>query len=199
MLREPVEGGAEVLVVSLETIRPFCLRLEAPLVPSLGERGERLGVPRPHFLGETRLVQSSKRVLADGLQQQKAVVADRFQQARIDKCPERFELGSADGLGDVDRERAREHREMREERFARIIEEVIAPRNRRLERPLALGGVAGTAGQERKGGVEPAEKGLRGEEFRACRSKLDRKGKPVQATADQLDRRIGCECAAGGA
>ena len=73
------------------------------------------------------------------------------------------------------------------------IEQVVAPLDRRAQRALALGHIARAAGQERENRVEALEEQLGREELRPGGGELDREREAVEAAADRLDRRVGCE------
>ena len=82
---QPVERRTQVVVVELEPRRPLRLGVEPVLVGLLGERDEELCVAPAELGGLRRLVESLERVLADRLEHQEAVVADRLQEARVDQ------------------------------------------------------------------------------------------------------------------
>jgi hypothetical protein len=69
---------------------------------------------------------------------------------RQDQGPDRVELGAADRLGRLERAAAGEDGEPGEEALLALVGQVMAPRDRVPQRPLPLGQVARTAGQERQ-------------------------------------------------
>ena len=75
------------------------------------------------------------------------------------------------------------------------VEQVVAPFDRRAQRPLALGRVAGTARQDGERRVEPLEKPLGREQLRPRRGELDGEREAVEAAADLLHRRVGSDLA----
>ena len=83
---------------------------------------------------------------------------------------------------------AGEHREAREARLLVVAEQVVAPVDRRAQRPLACGRVAGAGAQRAERRVE-ALGDLAGRQQPAARGRqLDRQRQPVDAPADLRDR-----------
>ena len=112
----------------------------------LGEHEAEVGVPTPHGLAVAARRQTLERVLADGLEHSQArlvpacllgreqVVAEE----RLDPL-EDVEVGLiGDDLGGGEREAADEDGEAREELLLFGTEELVAPLDRRAERPLPL-------------------------------------------------------------
>jgi hypothetical protein len=135
-------------VVPLEACGPLGLRVQADAVGLFGQGREEPGVAPAHLSLLFSLPKLLERVLADGLEHEEPVVADRLDEAVVDERPKAVELRIADFLGGFQWERAREDREPGEELAGGRVEEVVTPFDRRTQRPLALGRVAGTAGQE---------------------------------------------------
>ena len=74
--------------------------------------------------------------------------------------------------------------------FARRVEEVVAPLDRRAQRALTLGRVTRAAREERESRVEALEEPFWTEKLRASRCELDRERQPVESAADRVDRGI---------
>jgi hypothetical protein len=140
-------------VVELQPLRPLRLGVGAVLVRLLGKLREERRMPTPDLVGVPRRGELLGRVLADRLEHQEAVVADRLDQARVYEGLETVEVRTGDVLGAREWERAREDGEAGEERLDGHIEEVVAPFDRRSQRALTLRGVASSAGQEREDGA----------------------------------------------
>ena len=79
---------------------------------------------------------------------------------------------------------AHEHRQAGEQRPLRLFEHVVAPRDRAAQGLLALGEVAGAAGEQSETVLEPAEHRLRREDSDARRRQLDGQRQAVEAHAD---------------
>ena len=79
------------------------------------------------------------------------------EQALVDERAERVELGFADLLGGLERAAAGEDGQAGEELLLGLVEQVVAPGDRRPQRLLALRGVARAAGQQRQPVLEPLE------------------------------------------
>ncbi len=137
-------------------------------------------------------------VLADGLEHEEPVVADRLDEAVVDERAKIVEVRIADFLGRLQWERAGEDREAGEKLAGARFEEVVAPLDRRTQCPLALGGVAGTARQDGERRVEPLEEPLGREQLRPRRGQLDREREAVEAAADLLHGRVGSDLAPDG-
>ena len=73
------------------------------------------------------------------------------------------------------------------------VEQVVAPLDRRAQRPLALGQVAGAAGEQRQPLVEPLEELLGRERLDARGGELEREREVVEAAADLGDGLVGLE------
>jgi len=76
--------------------------------------------------------------------------------------------------GALDGRAAEEDREAPEERALGRVEEVVAPSDRPAKRPLPIGAVAGSAGQEAEPFPESGEDGVGREELDSRRGELDR-------------------------
>ena len=93
----------------------------------------------------------------------------------------------ADRLCRLERETAGEDREPREQRLLVQIEQAEAPVDRGAQRPVALRGVARTAGQDRQPLVEPLQQLRRGKQLHARGGELDRERQVVETRADLRD------------
>ena len=175
-------------MVPLEPCGPLGLRVEAIVVGLLGKRREERGVATAQLLPLAPLPELLEGVLADGLEHEEPVVADRLDEAVVDERAKIVEVRIADFLGCLQWERAGEDREAGEQLAGARFEEVVAPLDRRTQCPLALGGVAGTARQDGERRVEPLEEPLGREQLRPRRGELDREWEAVEAAADLLPR-----------
>ena len=92
------------------------------------------------------------------------------------------------------REPATEDRELPEHSLLFGREQVVAPGDRRLQRPLAFRCITPSRGQERETLVEALEKLFGWEQARSCGGELDREWQAVEPAADcgyRLDRLCG--------
>ena len=184
--RDPVEGGAQVVELRLERVRPPRLSLEPARVRGLGESGEIRGVPFADVgllgaFGEAVLCE-----LADRLEHREPLAAPA-QQAVIDERRERFEHFAANRFCRVEREPAGERRQPRKEQARVGVEEFHAPLDRRAQRALTLGDVTRAARQQRESLLEPRENRGRREDRRLRRGELDRQRQAVELAADLRD------------
>ena len=99
VFRQPVECGTQIVVVTLQPCRPLGLRVEAMFVGLLGKRREERRVATAQFLLFVPLPELLEGVLADGLEHEEPVVADRLDEAVVDKGAKVVELRAADLLG----------------------------------------------------------------------------------------------------
>ncbi len=181
-------------MVELESRRPLRLGVEPVLVRLLGERGEEGRVPLSEPSRRPSCSSRSTRVLADRLQHQEAVVADRLQKARVDerrrgRRDRRSQTSSAASSGKLP---------AKTESAAKscsgvVVEQVVAPLDRGAQRALALGGVTRAARQQRERRVEALEEPLGSEKLRTRGGELDRERESVEPAADRLDGRVGRE------
>ena len=149
MLREPVEGGAEVVVVAVEACGPLSLGVEAMSIRLFRQLREELGMAPAQLVFLVSLPELLQGVLPNRLEDEEAVVADRFDEAVVDQRAEVVELGIADLRGCVKRERAGEDREVREELACVWVEQLVAPFDRRAQRSV---GARARRGPPRSGG-----------------------------------------------
>ena len=110
------------------------------------------------------------------------------EQALGDQAVERVESGGGDRLGRLHGRAAGEHREAREAPLLGVAEQVVAPVDRRAQRLLARGRVAGAGAQRAERGVEALGDLGRRQQSAAGGRQLDRQRQPVDAPADLRDR-----------
>jgi hypothetical protein len=179
----------QVLVLLRELLEP--LRLLAagqPCFEPLDEANVVLRVPALELHRLAGVCQLRRGELADRLEQAETSLG-LAHEVLVDERSENVELRVADGLGRVQREPAGEEGEPCEELPLRVVEQVVAPLDRGLERPLALRRVARAGGQERKSAVEAGKQRGRAEELRARGRELDRERQAVEPSADLRDLR----------
>src|SRR4029453_2447713 len=88
------------------------------------------------------------------------------------------------GSGGLLSERPRGHADGGEGATSVLVQQVVAPLDRRAKRPLACGGVHRPSGQDRKRLVQASQEGLGTEESDAGGSELDGQREPVESRAD---------------
>src|SRR6266542_1330207 len=160
---EPVEGGAEVVVVALEPIEPlFRTHAEDARLRLLDQGEEVLRVSLPQLVRPARLLQPFECVIPDRLQQPEALVRVA-EETLVDQRLERVEIRLGDLLRRFERAAAREDGKPREQALFSGRQQLVAPLDRSGESALALGQVSGSAGQERQALLE-ALQDLRGGE-----------------------------------
>ena len=135
--------------------REVVLRMRPPQRSALRRRLQPLG-------GDTR---GSSRASRTGLVR----AAD---EALVDERLERVEVGVGDRLGRLERAAAAEDREPREERAARLVQQVVAPLDRRAERLLARVGVAAALEEVRRCSSRSRSCSARGRLARAAASSI---------------------------
>jgi hypothetical protein len=158
-------------------------------VSVLGKRREERGVAPAQLLFVAASPELLASELADRLEHDETVVADRLDQAVVDERGEVVELRTTDVLGCLQWKRTREDPEPGEEGAGARVEEVVAPLDRRTQRPLPLRRVAGTRRQEGESRVEPVEEPLGREQLRPRGGELDRERQVIEAAADLLNGR----------
>ena len=153
-------------------------------------------------LGFVRLFELLARVLADRLEHPEAAARPAAQEALVDERLQLVEVGVADGLGRLEREAAGEDGEPAEQALLLLVEQVVAPLDRRPQRALPLGRVAA----RRRSGAASARSRRSSssgrQQPRPRGGELDRERQPVEPAADlahDLDRpRAGCRGALDG-
>ena len=153
---------------------------------------EIVGVALPETVTVFLVLESLDGVLADRLQHPEALLRIP-EQALVDERLQHVEVRADDLLGLLEGAAAAEDREPGEEGLLLIRQQVVRPLDRRPQGPLALGCVAGAAGQERQSALQTLEDLGRRERLRAGRRQLERKRQVVQAPADLRDRAVGLE------
>ena len=188
--REPVQGCAEVVVVALELVekrrRPRTAHqaLDRPRQVEVVLR-----VAAPEHVELTALLEPHERELADRLQQDVAPAVPA-QQALVDQRRDRVETRLADVLGRVERAPAREDPQPGERASLRRLEQVVAPGDRRAQRPLPLRRVARAAGQQRQAPFQAARKVLRREGLQTRRRVPPRDRQRAGARRPQRPARV---------
>ena len=129
-------------------------------------------------------------VLADRLEHQEALVADRLEEARGRRGPQARRASASQTASAASSENCPRRRRAAQEPPALVAEQVVAPFDRRAERALALRGVARAAvrsGSARSSRASSAsgERSL----VRAAASSIA-SGRPSSRAADRLDRRV---------
>src|SRR5207253_9943175 len=95
-----------------------------------------------------------------------------------------FEGAEGNHLGCLERERTGEDRESREELLQFRREQVVAPLDRRPERPLMGGRVACSIREERQSVIEPLQQRALVERAQPCSRELESERQAVQPAAD---------------
>ena len=193
-LPQGIDGQTEVLELWIEPFEPGRLLGARPEMGLgfLRQAQEIVGVPLPEPLTVPLGVESLGGVLADRLQHPEALRRVP-NQALVDERLQAVEARVDDLLGRLQGAAAAEDREPSEEGLLVVRQQVVRPLDRRPQRPLALGCVAGAAGQKRQAPLEPVADLRRREGLHACRRKLERERQVVQAPADLRDRTVGLE------
>jgi hypothetical protein len=110
-------------------------------------------------------------------------------QQRIQQQAELFIVGAevavirrpAEAPGPLQRQRAREHRNLPEHLLLTLIEQQVTPFHRGRQRPLpAWRQPVPAAGQQREPAIDPVQHRERAERLRPHRRQLDRQRQPVQ-------------------
>ena len=101
-------------MVAVEPSGPLGLGVEPVLIRLLRDSCEVAGVPAAEIVG-ARSLQAFARVFGDRVEHQEAVVPDRLHEAGVHERGQAVEVGVADLLGSLERERAREDGEAGEE------------------------------------------------------------------------------------
>ena len=125
-------------------------------------------------------------VLTDRLEQREAAGRAAAHEALVDERCDGLHV-TAERFGRVDREAAGENGEPRQQVALVRLRELVAPVERRAQRPLAFGQVAGASREEVERLLEAAGDRPDREELDPCCGELDRERQPVEATADLGD------------
>ena len=140
----------------------------------------------PKHAGVRELVELFGRELANRLEHPVAV-AGAAEEALVDQRGDRVDVGAADLLGGLQRATAGEHGQAGEEVLLCRRQEVVAPGDRRAQRPLPLRCRARAAGKQRQPLLESFEQDRRRESLHARSSQFDRERQAVEAPADLGD------------
>src|SRR5438132_11863314 len=141
---QPIERGAEVVVLALQEIEILLLSLAAPLVRIFGERFEIRRMPIATGAGEIALGEFFEGEGADRFEHAEALVLAPHE-TLVDETGHSIERGFAHGLCCFKREPARKEAELREEIALVFLKQVVTPRDRVADRLLALRHVARAA------------------------------------------------------
>ena len=142
--REPRERRAEVVLLGLQARRQLRLAAPAVRICVLGEPQVVVGVAlRQLRVARTLLA----RERPDRLEQVEALAVGADEALR-DERRQVVELRAADGLGGVEVEAAGEDAEAREQPPLVLAEQLVAPRDRRPQRLMALRKVDRSTGQQ---------------------------------------------------
>ena len=173
----PAERRVEVVDLGVEP-GEVLLAARAPQRPfgsvALGEREVVAVVALADRLARRRRGEALARVGADRLEHAAAgsgACAYRRRTSRLlaTRSVERVEAGAGDGLGRLDRRAAGEHGEAREARLLGVAEQVVAPVDRRAQRLLARGRVAGAGAQRAERACPGARRSRRRRAVRSAR------------------------------
>ena len=195
--RPPTGARRARLSISASSRREVLLAARAPRAPARfrgagrprgssgsGARGRHPRRRRPRTARRRRRGSSRASPAGSG----RRALPAAHEQALGDEAVERVEAGAGDRLGRLDRRAAREHREAREARLLVVAEQLVAPVDRRAQRLLAGGRVAGAGAERAERGVQ-ALGDLGGRQQPAAGGgQLDRQRQPVDAPADLRDR-----------
>jgi hypothetical protein len=110
---------------------------------------EVLRVAPSDLIGPARLLEPLAGVLADRLERRVALIRVS-QKALVDERLEGVEISVRNAFGGLEGTPTAEHRESGEEPLFALAQEVVAPLDGTAERPLTLGQVAGTTGEQRQ-------------------------------------------------
>ena len=161
---------------SLDSSRPEQVRVRL-----LGECQKVRRVAPAQLVALARLLEPLGRILADRLQHPEAF-ARVAEEALVDERLERVQVGLRDLLSGLERAAAAEDRESREQVSFPVVEQVVAPGDRRAQRPLAGIGIA--AALEQVEALRQALEDLSGREHaRPRRGQLHRERQVVQPAA----------------
>ena len=130
--------------------------------------------------------------LADRLEHREPAVS-LADEALVDERGERLQVAVADSLRRLERPAAGEDREARQSLLLMLLEQVVAPGDRRPQRLLSLGSIPGATREEREPLLQPREQGIRRQDLDARGRQLDRERQAVEAAADLGDGAVGRE------
>jgi len=163
-------------VLGLDSVEPLLgvLAGEGPFHHRLCELGQPLGMPAPHA-GVPGLLQPLGCEVANRLEHQEAGIASP-QEVVVDERGQRVEARVANLLGGLERAAACEDAKAVEGEALVLSQQVVAPADRRRERPLAGRSVSRACAGQMRLAFEALEDLPGREQLRACRCKLDGEG-----------------------
>jgi hypothetical protein len=183
----PVERSTHVVVLDLEQDDELVLlRAAESLVDVLGKRAEVVGVAAAQIIGFAPSLELVDRVLPDRLEHRDAVPKPPYE-ALVEQRLERVEVGGTDIFGCLERAAAGENRQTREQLLLVVRQELVAPLDRRAQRPLALRQVTRARGEELEAVPEPLEDLPRRQHLHTRRGELERQRQPVETARDVAD------------
>ena len=166
---------------------------------TLGQRLELRGVAVLDLLSLAALRQALARELADHLEHEQAGFVELRQSAHETLIGKLVQAGehihaelrsrSTDHLGLFETAAPCKHREAAEEQLVRLVQQVIAPRDRTLQRLLSPRQVTAPRPKDADAAFQTRKQGLRAEQLHAGCGQLDGEGKAVDALADPGDSR----------
>ena len=195
-LERPGEGSAKVGDVRHDDLRTL---LGRDIGVETGGEGDRVVIPgvplaQPGHLAQ--LVEMLEGELANRLQHEETAAGERLHEAGLGDRPQGLDRCARDLLGSIERERPGHDGQSREELLQLGRQQVVAPLDRRAERSLPSGRVAGAGGQHGQTVIEPLEQRRRVKRAQTRRCELERQRQPVEAAADLRRTVVGNEIAA---
>ncbi|MGH3837350.1 MAG: hypothetical protein ACRDSF_16860 [Pseudonocardiaceae bacterium] len=191
----PLRGGSEVVTLLFEALQPRGAAGQGQLRLGPFRQGEEeIPMAFPGRVALSRAHQLSPGEVPDRLEQ--AVTALRLVDVSLDEglvhqagedIQHRVaihDLAGADALGRIEGETAGEHRQAAQQRALGIVEQLVAPCHRGLERLLAGQRGPAPAGEEAEPVVEGRGDPSRGHHANPGGGQLDGQGQTVEAPAD---------------
>ena len=169
-------------------ISGFELRLGA-----LCERKRPFGQARAEALGLAEFLEAFARKFSNRLEHEEPAFARLPQQALVDERREAVEVDLDNRFGCLEREAAGKDRHAGELRPFGLVEQLMAPFDRRAERPLSLRRVARPSRQELEPAPESTEDLGRRQDLYARGGQLDGEREAVKSAADLGYVAIGLE------
>src|SRR5436190_9173800 len=181
LFQRPVQRSADVVALRDDELVAHRPRSLDEKVRRARELRQVVEEARSQFVSFAARLEQLACELPDRLQHPEAAALPAAEQALLEQRLERVEVGLAHLLGRLDREAAGEDGEAAEQLLFRLVKELVAPLDRRAQRPLALRRVSSAAREDRQRALEALEQLVGREQARARRGELDRKREPVQA------------------
>ena len=145
-------------------------------------------MPPPDRVDVGACLEPAERELADGREHPEAPACPApHEQALVHERGERLQIGREHAFDIGEIERAGEDREALEEIALVVVEQCVAPVDRRGERPVPLGCVLRAGAEEIETRSEAREQILRREQLRARGRELDRERQAVEPCAQLSD------------